>query len=403
MAIETRYELFVSSSYSDLKAERAFIKDLIIGHGHFPVGMEEFEASQRPPWNKIERAIFNCDYYVLIIAGRYGSLEPTEKISFTEREYRLAKELNKEIIVFIQKWSSVQSLPKDKRDRGADMNLKTKKLQQFRQKLEELYVVEYRDFEDFQAKAAAKIPVWIQKYQPDNGGWVRMSELNRQICYKNVLSYLFDRINPFGDLSLTKEYLQDLQSSLSSFSEVADAVDAIIKLYVNRVITDNVRVYFAYNIARVNGHENEVEPAYRLGVSNSKEGPWNQGTIYKGPSNIHNVYRRCQVIGIPDTSHASNDEKGMNKPVKGEGSVIAAPVVYGNKTRHAIAVVGLNSRHPREALIYRPLIREMGILFSSLFYAYGQRVFTSKQKQKDEFIASMLRDQIVEHFADNYW
>lgn len=397
-----RYEVFVSSSNKDLEQERAFLRDLIISNGNIPVGMEEFEASGRPSWNKIYNAIINCDYYILVIGGRYGAIREDGELSYTEEEYLLARRLNKEIIVFIMTGQALRNLPAEKRDRGTDRAAKAQKLERFRAAVKKFFVVEFGDFNDFKDKCLSKIPVWMQQHQPENGGWVRATELNKEICYKNVLSYLFDRINPYEDLSLTREYLENLRGNLSTIGEVADAMEAIIKLYVSRVIAAQIRVYFAYSLTSLNRNgQDSGEPAYRLGISNSKEGPWNQGCVYRGPSNIHNVYRRCDVLGISDTSRPSNDSKDMNQPVAGEGSVVAAPVIYGSKTKYSIGVVGLNSPHPTDALHYKHLIRELGILFSSLFYAHGQRAYRGRDNRQEEAVAYKLRSQILEHFGND--
>ena len=47
------------------------------------------------------------DYYLLIIAGRYGSTVPGESISYTHREYEYAKALGKPILAFIRKTESL--------------------------------------------------------------------------------------------------------------------------------------------------------------------------------------------------------------------------------------------------------------------------------------------------------
>ena len=54
-----------------------------------PSGMELFPAANEDQWSLIKRVIGDCDYYVLIIGGRYGSTD-FEGISYTEKEYRYA-------------------------------------------------------------------------------------------------------------------------------------------------------------------------------------------------------------------------------------------------------------------------------------------------------------------------
>jgi hypothetical protein len=89
MTLQVRYQVFVSSTYDDLRAERRQATQAILEAGFFPSGMELFPASDDAQWELIKRVIEESDYYVVIIAGRYGSLGP-EGISYTEMEYDYA-------------------------------------------------------------------------------------------------------------------------------------------------------------------------------------------------------------------------------------------------------------------------------------------------------------------------
>jgi hypothetical protein len=61
--------------------------------------MEAFVASNESQWDVITRVINECDYYVLIIGGRYGSIT-SDGISYTEREYNYAKKLSIPVLAF---------------------------------------------------------------------------------------------------------------------------------------------------------------------------------------------------------------------------------------------------------------------------------------------------------------
>lgn len=66
----------------------------------FPIGMEMFSAGDEEQWEIIKDTIDSSDYYVLIIAHRYGS-KTTEGISYTEKEYQYAKSKGIPILAFI--------------------------------------------------------------------------------------------------------------------------------------------------------------------------------------------------------------------------------------------------------------------------------------------------------------
>lgn len=64
--------------------------------------MELFPAANEDQWTLIKKVIDDCDYYLVIIAGRYGSLD-NDGVSFTEKEYRYALEQGKPIMGFLHK------------------------------------------------------------------------------------------------------------------------------------------------------------------------------------------------------------------------------------------------------------------------------------------------------------
>ena len=89
MADGKKFQVFISSTYEDLKDERKAVEETIIRSGDIPVGMEAFPAADNEQFEFIKTIIDVCDYYVLLIAGRYGSLAP-DGLSYTEKEYLYA-------------------------------------------------------------------------------------------------------------------------------------------------------------------------------------------------------------------------------------------------------------------------------------------------------------------------
>lgn len=102
MANERRYQVFVSSTYEDLREERQEVMQALLELDCIPAGMELFPATDDDQWTLIKRVIDECDYYIVIIAGRYGSIGP-KGISYTEQEYRYAVETGKPVIAFLHK------------------------------------------------------------------------------------------------------------------------------------------------------------------------------------------------------------------------------------------------------------------------------------------------------------
>lgn len=97
-----RYQVFVSSTYEDLRAERQEVMHALLELDCMPAGMELFPAADEDQWSLIKKVIDQCDYYIVISAGRYGSLGPVGQ-SYTEMEYRYAIEVGKPVIAFLHK------------------------------------------------------------------------------------------------------------------------------------------------------------------------------------------------------------------------------------------------------------------------------------------------------------
>ena len=100
MAYSIRHQVFVSSTFTDLLSERAEVIQAIWELDGIPTGMEAFVASNESQWDVIQRVIDECDYYVLIIGGRYGSVTE-DGVSYTEKEYRYAKKLGIPVLAFV--------------------------------------------------------------------------------------------------------------------------------------------------------------------------------------------------------------------------------------------------------------------------------------------------------------
>lgn len=101
-ANERRYQVFVSSTFVDLQEERRKALDAILEAQAFPAGMELFPSADDDQFEFIKREIESSDYYIVIVAGRYGSLAP-DGLSFTEKEYDYALSLTKPVMAFLHK------------------------------------------------------------------------------------------------------------------------------------------------------------------------------------------------------------------------------------------------------------------------------------------------------------
>ena len=108
---DKRYSIFISSTFEDLKAERQAVQDVVISAGDFPVQMESFPAADEDQFEFIKALIDKCDYYVLIVAGRYGAFAD-DGMSYTEKEYRYA--VSKGVPVLVMLHGDRGSIPSNK-------------------------------------------------------------------------------------------------------------------------------------------------------------------------------------------------------------------------------------------------------------------------------------------------
>lgn len=150
--MQEKYQIFISSTYTDLMEERESVREAILSMEQFPYGMEMFSANDKEQWHTIKDKIDGSDFYVLIIAHRYGSVIESgadKGLSYTEKEYRYAKQIKKPILAFIID-DSVPVLPQN-----FDHGDKYEKLIQFKNDVKENRIVEWWEDKNDLAKKVA--------------------------------------------------------------------------------------------------------------------------------------------------------------------------------------------------------------------------------------------------------
>ena len=71
-----RLQVFISSTFEDMRAERQAAVQAILGAGHIPAGMELFSAGDESQLETVKRWIRDSEAFLLLLGGRYGSLVP---------------------------------------------------------------------------------------------------------------------------------------------------------------------------------------------------------------------------------------------------------------------------------------------------------------------------------------
>ena len=128
MPSEIIYSVFVSSTFDDLREDRGELQKALLKLKCFPIGMELFPSSDDETWDFIKRQIDEADYYVVVIAGRYGSVGP-DGTSYTEMEYDYARSIGKPILAFIH--SDPGKIPAERTESDPE---RRQRLEQFKAK-----------------------------------------------------------------------------------------------------------------------------------------------------------------------------------------------------------------------------------------------------------------------------
>ncbi|MDX2109306.1 MAG: DUF4062 domain-containing protein [Verrucomicrobiota bacterium] len=183
---DKKYQVFISSTYTDLKEERQAAVTAILKADHIPVGMELFPAGNNAVWETIKQWIDKSDIYMLILGARYGSIGDGNEYSYTEMEFRYAVEKKKPLFALVL---------------HDEVNSKKAKLPHFNHHdiFERSNVAEYDTFRKYVLKNMGKFVVNTDQIQTetlasihalskeyDLVGWIRADAHNRihNIDYK---------------------------------------------------------------------------------------------------------------------------------------------------------------------------------------------------------------------------
>lgn len=170
VADDKRFQVFVSSTYLDLREERRAVVETLLEVDAFPAGMELFPATDDDAWTLIESVIADSDYYLLIVGGKYGSVDPDLDVSYTEREYDAAVRLGKPVMAFLHGDPEHLTVERSETDEG-----RRKKLAAFRDKVKKAKHVKYwTNADDLAGKVARSWVQFVKRYPAV--GWIRADQ-----------------------------------------------------------------------------------------------------------------------------------------------------------------------------------------------------------------------------------
>lgn len=226
-----RYQVFVSSTYTDLIEERKEVTQAILKCDCFPAGMELFPASNKKQWTIIKKVIDDSDFYLLIIAGRYGSLgidDNGKKIGYTEMEFNYALSKGKPIIVMIHDSPELLSA---KFVEKSQANIQ--RLNKFKEKAINGRMVSFWNNKDQLHSAVLNSLHKAMQDTPEAVGWIRANSVtyNSKITEVSV-EQVFSKFEELDSYEDKLNYLNSVK-----FSDIIDLfkIESFVKYYISLI------------------------------------------------------------------------------------------------------------------------------------------------------------------------
>jgi len=206
---DKKYQVFISSTYSDLKDERRKVLDVLLMADCIPAGMEAFVATDNEQFEVIKKVIDLCDYYVLIIGKRYGSVNPVTEISYTEMEYDYAKDKGIPVLVFAIDDSV--DLPEEKveQDKGNVEKLKRFRAHAMTNRLATVWKT------SDELTGALAVSIMRAKNEITRPGWQRATEYDEATLRREIMELQEQNKGLILELDNAK-------ATIASFSERSD-------------------------------------------------------------------------------------------------------------------------------------------------------------------------------------
>src|SRR5271157_72170 len=171
--IRKRLQVFVSSTYSDLIQERQAAVEAILTAGHIPAGMELFTSGDESQMEVIKQWIDESDVYLLILGGRYGSVEPRTGKSYTQIEYEYALNEGKPLFACVMTDSALEDRVKTFGTRAME-TVNQQKLTDFRALVLTKMVKFWEDSKDIKIAIGETLAHFARR--DELTGWIRSNQ-----------------------------------------------------------------------------------------------------------------------------------------------------------------------------------------------------------------------------------
>lgn len=307
-----KVQVFVSSTYEDLKSERQDVVQAILDNGDIPAGMELFSASDESQMITIKKWIEESDIYMLIIGSRYGSIEEKSGKSYTQLEYEYVLEIGKPMFSLISTYVTCESNDLDR-----------ELFKSFREKVYTKIIREFSNSGELKYNTVLSINSLKDKYSDQITGWTKgtadieiktlKDELIEQQKKYEVLNMQFQSISKkYNDKKTTKTLIGSLtydetysmlkkkiitipkgyfgaksEMKVSLINILDSVLDSIASGVKNQYGTSNSETFIYYNVASY---------LVSIGLADSKKSPggasWSRITLNKNGQKFASLYRK---------------------------------------------------------------------------------------------------------------
>ncbi len=169
--LKKKFQVFVSSTYEDLLDERQAAVEAILKFGHIPAGMELFAAGSQSQMEVIREWIDESDIFLLILGGRYGSIDPKTNKSYIELEYEYAIERDKPFFAVVMADASLDAKVKDRGQTVLELDRRDD-FKRFRDIVRSKICKSFNDPKTLQAAIYESLVDIIRKHEDKLSGWV---------------------------------------------------------------------------------------------------------------------------------------------------------------------------------------------------------------------------------------
>lgn len=252
---QRKFQVFISSTFTDLIEERQIAVEAILSAGHIPAGMELFKAGDESQMTVIKRWIDESDIYLLLLGGRYGSVEELSGKSYTQLEYEYAKNQNKPLFVLVMSETALEIKLQKLGSKGIERE-NGKKLKEFYDVVTKNLLVHFwNDVKDIKLSVFQALSDF--NYRTEIIGWIRGdNSINSSLVVEEIAkltrenSILREQIlnnSPafFGNLSfeqldalLKKETISHNNNEISLYTFIKIVANKLLK---NEIVTDDTK------------------------------------------------------------------------------------------------------------------------------------------------------------------